>query len=233
MTNSLLDPLVSNTLDRLHAEAKHDIPRIIRGFWRSMGRALQPADMVDAYIAMSKEQGELLYTLLRMTGAKRMVEFGTSFGISTLYLGAAARDNGGTVITTEIEPSKCEIAWANIKEAGLQDIITVLEGDAMETLAGLEPPVDHLLLDGWNDLYLPLLKLLEPRFSTGASIVTDNAGFRSAKPLMLHFKKNPQKYATQSLKTDKGRTEFTCYLGGIKDNVTAIRQEDYSDPMPG
>ena len=212
MSNSLNDPKIRATLDRMHNEAARDMPRIIRGFMRSFGRSLQPKDMVDAYIAITREQGALTYSLLRMAGARHIIEFGASFGISTLYLGAAARDNGGSVITTEIEPSKCKIARQNIAEAGLENIITLREGDAMETLKDVENGIDHLFLDGWNDLYLPLLNMLEPKLNVGASIVTDNASFASAKPL-LSYLKGSGKYITTPLKTNKGTTELSCYIG--------------------
>ncbi|GAB5534467.1 MAG: class I SAM-dependent methyltransferase [Rubricoccaceae bacterium] len=213
MANALHDPTIRSRLDRLHREASRDLPAIARGFLRSLGRRLQPRDMADAYIAISREQGELLYALLCATRATRIVEFGASFGISTLYLGAAARQTGGTVISTEIEPEKCRVARENIAEAGLDDIVTILEGDAMQTLLDLEGPIDHLFLDGWNDLYLPLLELLEPRFAPGATLVTDNARFASAKPFIRHLKGRPETYATTTLKTSKGATEFTTYLG--------------------
>ena len=211
MKNTLYDPRVSQTLTRLHNAAGKDMPRIIKGFAKSFGRSLQPHDMVDAYIAITREQGVLLYNLLRMTQARHIVEFGASFGISTLYLGAAARDNGGHVYTTEIEPSKCEVARANIEEAGLSDVITLLEGDAMETLKNVDAGIDHLFLDGWNDLYLPLLQMLEPRLSYGASILTDNASFASAKPFLAYIQQSTD-YITTPLKTDKGTTELSCYL---------------------
>ena len=231
--NALHTPRVRATLDRLHREAARDLPNIARGFLRSLGRRLEPHDMADAYIAITREQGALLYTLLCATGARRMVEFGASFGISTLYLGAAARQNGGTVVTTEIEPAKCRVARHNIAEAGLDDVVTLLEGDAMETLADVPGPIDHLFLDGWNDLYLPLLQMLEPKLEVGdhagtylqlrlqhlkqrevgASIVTDNARFASAKPLMHYLRSNPKRYATVALKTDKGTTAFSTFLG--------------------
>lgn len=212
MPNSLNDPRVSQTLNRLHAEARRDMPRIIKGFLKSLGRSLEPRDMANAYIAITREQGHLLYTLLRLSRAKHIIEFGASFGISTLYLGAAARDNGGKVITTELEPGKCKIARQHIAEAGLSDVVTLLEGNAMETLKNVSTGIDHLFLDGWNDLYLPLLEMLEPKFKTGASIITDNAGFASAKPLLNHLKNHPDKYVTLPLKTDKGTTELSCYI---------------------
>ncbi|MEM8488880.1 MAG: class I SAM-dependent methyltransferase [Bacteroidota bacterium] len=219
MNNTLHDPQVSQTLNRLHNEAGKDMPRIIKGFAKSIGRSLRPKDMVNAYIAITREQGLLLYNLLRMTQAQYIVEFGTSFGISTLYLGAAARDNGGRVITTEIEPTKCKVARENIAAAGLSDVITLLEGDAMVTLQDAAYGIDHLFLDGWNDLYLPLLNMLEPKLSYGASILTDNASFASAKPLLGYIQQSAD-YLTTPLKTDKGTTELSCYLpASVKEPV--------------
>ena len=113
---------------------------------------------------LSQQQGQFLYDLLVQRGAKNIIEFGTSFGISTLYLGAAAKVNGGQVITTELLPEKCEVAQENFAQAGLSNYIELREGDAMETLREVPDQVDFLLLDGWNDLYLPILKLIEPRW---------------------------------------------------------------------
>ena len=78
---------------------------------------LRPEDMKDAYIAISRNQGIFLYDFLIQQKAKHIVEFGTSFGISTLYLGAAAKVNGGQVITTELLANKCKIARANFEKA--------------------------------------------------------------------------------------------------------------------
>jgi predicted O-methyltransferase YrrM len=181
---SLRSGPVRNVLDRLHAEARGDrwrfarlLPRVIAG--RLTGRALfdvlTPAVMKDVYIPVSREQGELLYLTARAIGARRIVEYGTSFGISTLYLAAALRDNGGgRVIGTEIEPSKHARALSHLREAGLSDHAEVRLGDARETLREVEGPVDLVLLDGWKDLYLPILKLLTPRLRPGAVVLADN-----------------------------------------------------------
>lgn len=67
-------------------------------------------------------------------------------------------------------------------DTGLDDVITILEGDAMATLADLDGPVDFVLLDGWKNLYLPVLELLEPRLSTGALVVADNTGAADTQP---------------------------------------------------
>ncbi|MEM7028689.1 MAG: class I SAM-dependent methyltransferase [Chloroflexota bacterium] len=209
--NSLTDPKVKRKLSHLLSESGRDLPNIAKGFLRSFGRSLEPKDMADAYIAISAEQGELLYTLARINGAKKIVEFGASFGISAIYLGAAARDNGGQMITTEIEPNKIETARRNITAAGLADTVTLLAGNALETLRDVSGDIDLLFMDGWHDIYLPLIEMLEPQFRTGTVVATDNAGFRSARPF-LNYLHTSGKYVSHRLKTDKGALEFSCYL---------------------
>ncbi|HDO52560.1 MAG TPA: methyltransferase, partial [Rhizobiales bacterium] len=107
-------------------------------------------------------------------GATHIVEFGSSFGISTLYLAAAAKDTGGRVTGTEMEASKAEKARANLEEAGLADYAEIKVGDALETLKDLDGPVDLLFLDGWKDLYVPVAKLMEPKLRPGSLLLADN-----------------------------------------------------------
>jgi predicted O-methyltransferase YrrM len=96
--------------------------------------------MKDFPLAVSRETGLLLYMLARSSGARTIVEFGTSFGISTLYLAAALRDNGGGVlITSEFEPSKVERARGNLIAGGLIDLVEIRQGDALQTLASTCP----------------------------------------------------------------------------------------------
>lgn len=130
----------------------------------------------DAHLAVSPEAGRLLYMLARSTGARHIVEFGTSFGISTLHLAAALRDNGGgRLIGSEFEPSKVAAARAHIAAAGLSDLVEIREGDALETLANnLPTEIDLLLLDGAKGLYPEILKLVEPRLRRGALVLADN-----------------------------------------------------------
>jgi len=131
----------------------------------------------DAPLAVSKETGRLLYILARSCGARSIVEFGTSFGLSTLHLAAALRDNGGgKVITTEFEPSKAARARANLVAGGVADLVEIREGDALQTLAdGLPESVDLLFLDGAKALYPDILRLVEGHLRPGALIVADNA----------------------------------------------------------
>jgi predicted O-methyltransferase YrrM len=131
----------------------------------------------DVYLAVSRETAVLLYMLARSAKARSIVEFGTSFGISTLHLAAALKDNGGgRLIGTEFEPSKVARARSNIAAAGLADLVDIREGDALETLArDLPETIDLVLLDGAKSLYPRVLALLEPRLRAGALVVADNA----------------------------------------------------------
>ena len=129
----------------------------------------------DMYLPLEAEQGGLLYVTARAIGARRVAEYGTSFGVSTLYLAAAVRDNGGgTVIGTEILPEKAEVARANFAEAGVSDFIDLRVGDARETLKDCGGQIDLLLLDGWKDIELDVLRIVQPQLRPGALVFIDN-----------------------------------------------------------
>jgi predicted O-methyltransferase YrrM len=131
----------------------------------------------DAPLAVSRETGHLLYMLARSSRAKAIVEFGTSFGISTLHLAAGLRDNGGgRLITSEFEPSKVARARENLAAGGLLDLVEIREGDALKMLqVDLPDTIDLVLLDGAKALYPDILDLVEGHLRPGAIIVADNA----------------------------------------------------------
>jgi ribosomal protein S18 acetylase RimI-like enzyme len=105
-----------------------------------------------------------------------VVELGTSFGISTIYLATAVRDNGGgQVVSTELVPEKAARARAHLEEAGLADLVEIRVGDACETLRRLEGPVDLLLNDGFPRSTLPVLELVAPHMRSGAVALCGNA----------------------------------------------------------
>jgi predicted O-methyltransferase YrrM len=133
----------------------------------------------DFHLAVSRGTATLLYILARSSLARTIVEFGTSFGVSTLHLAAALRDNGGgRLIGTEFEPSKVAQARTHIVAAGLDDLVEIRAGDALETLAKDVPkPVDLVFLDGAKGLYPKMLSLLEPRLRPGTLVVADNANW--------------------------------------------------------
>lgn len=199
------------TLGKLHKESSSEKLTILQGVIKGLFRELKPEDMKDAYISITKEQGEYIYDLLINENAKNIVEFGTSFGISTIYLGAAAKENQGNVITTELLDSKCKIALQNFRKAQVNNLIDLREGDAMETLKDIPDNIDFLLLDGWNDLYLPLIKLLEPKLKDGAYIYTDNIKFPGSKSFVKYITSNPEKYKTKRLSENQGGVELTKY----------------------
>jgi predicted O-methyltransferase YrrM len=137
------------------------------------------AELKDYALPISRDAGRLLYMLARAIRAETIVEFGTSFGLSTVHLAAALRDNGGGhLITTEFEPSKVVAAKTNLAAGGLSDLVEFREGDALETLAGdLPATIDLLLLDGAKALYGDILALVEDRLRPGAVILADNADY--------------------------------------------------------
>jgi predicted O-methyltransferase YrrM len=186
--NTLITPPLAPLLDRLFAEDAAASPardpaladlfqereRLMRsktGYLDFYGR------LKDFPLAVSRATGALLYMLARSSGARTIVEFGTSFGISTLHLAAALRDNGGgRLIASEFEPSKVARARKNLTDAGLIDLVEIREGDALATLrVDLPETIDLLLLDGAKPLYPEVLSLVESRLRPGALIVADNA----------------------------------------------------------
>ncbi len=189
--NTLENPQVAAVLQRLHAEAAGDSGRWAqRRADQTAGRLPSEEGLVrmgELYLAVSPAEGRLLYLLARAARARRMVEFGASYGVSTLYLAAAAQDNGGELITTEAHPDKCVALRANLADAGLGQHVKLLEGDALKTLADLPGPIDLLLLDGWKSLYLPLLTLLKPRLTEGALVLADNVDHEAAQDYVAHL----------------------------------------------
>jgi len=135
--------------------------------------------MKDLWLPVSRQTGELLYMLARSTDARTIVEFGTSFGLSTLYLAAALRDNGGgRLISSEFEVSKVARARQNLVEGGLADLVEIREGDALKTLStNLPDNIDLLLLDGAKSLYPEVLALVEGRLRPCALVVADDADY--------------------------------------------------------
>jgi predicted O-methyltransferase YrrM len=178
--SSLSDAKTQAVLERLHAASRGERRRLGRAL---LARLLRPphstADETewakDFYLSVGPAQGRFLYALARGAGARRVVEFGTSFGISTIYLAAAVRDNGGgVVIGSELQPEKVRRARANLEEAGLASEVEIREGDALETLSDPGGPVDLAFLDGWKELYVPVLERLAPHLRRGALVVGDN-----------------------------------------------------------
>lgn len=185
--SSVLDHAAQAVVDRLHAKARAQmvglighylpmLPRLLTG--RPIGVSDNMSFYDDKLLPIAPAQGELLYLLARARGVRCAVEFGTSFGVSTIYLAAAIRDAGvgGRVIGTELAPGKIAAANSNIASAGLTAQVEIRQGDARTTLRELAEPVDLLLLDGWPALAMEVLQIVEPRLARGAMVIVDNVG---------------------------------------------------------
>lgn len=181
--NTLTSSPVAPLLDRLFTEAEAT-DREVRAKMGSLPAAdRDPANYRAFYgharghfLPVSRETGRLLYLLTRTARARAVVEFGTSFGISTVHLAAALRDGGGgRLIGSEFEPSKVSRAREHLALAGLADLVDIREGDALESLSrDLPDAIDLVLLDGAKVLYSRILDLLEPRLAKGALVIADN-----------------------------------------------------------
>ena len=173
---------VAETLDRLFLAAERNDPPIMERLQADAAKRggalddnLAAEHLGEAYLAIDRHTGRFLYTLALAHGSRTVVEFGTSFGISTIHFAAAVRDQGGgRVITAEQVAGKVRQARANLAQAGLEDLVDFREGDALQTLADIDRPIDFVFLDGWKGLYLPVLKLLEAKLRPGAVIVADD-----------------------------------------------------------
>jgi predicted O-methyltransferase YrrM len=226
--NTLSNGRVAQFLDQLHESAEaadRDFMAKVKAQFEASGKTLEEAAAklvaeervnyrttyrghADHFLAVSPAYGRFLYAIARARRATRIVEFGTSMGISTIYLAAALRDNGGgQLIGSELEPTKVARARANLEAVGLADLAEIREGDALETLKDVGGEVDVVLIDGAWSLYLPVLKLIEPRLASGAAILGENA----FAPDYLDYVRNlANGYFSQPLAVDEGRgNEFT------------------------
>lgn len=186
MTQSEIDrPEVQEKLIALHHAAAGDKWRIARLMLRSLPRLLlgkKPTFLQshkakalayeDIYIPTSPEEGMILYAYCRSSQARRIIEFGSSYGISSIYLAAAIVDNGGgQFVGSELDPKKCDFVNDLFSELGWSDAARIIPGDALQTFKTVEGQWDVLFLDGWKDLYLDIVKLMEDRIREGGMVI--------------------------------------------------------------
>ncbi|MGW6918026.1 O-methyltransferase [Kitasatospora sp. NPDC054939] len=211
-TVTTADPRVEQVLAEIHRRAaRNDKTAMERALatvadWDSPPTVAETTELCgEAALPLHPDTGSLLYVLVRTLRPTRVVEFGTSFGASLIWIAAALRDNGngGTVIGSELHPVKTVRARDNLARAGLAEHAVVLEGDARTTLARIEGPVDLVLLDGWKDLYLPVLHLLEPALRPGALVVADNLPLLP-DDYLAHVRTPANGYASASLTVGDG-----------------------------
>lgn len=169
-----------------------------------------PHAYVGQGFSIHPEQGELIYVLCRALGARRVAEFATSVGMSTLYFAAAVRDNGGgQVIGSEIVPEKVAAAQKNLNDAGLSQFVDIRQGDARETLRDLGGPVDFVLIDGWPgggppSLARQVIEILAPQLRHGGLVLNDNG-----EPDYLSYVRDPDNGFRSVTLPFKGNNELS------------------------
>jgi predicted O-methyltransferase YrrM len=218
MANSLSSPQLTRVLTRLLDEASHDShdappPPAGHSSWATASVADRCDAFQGLYLPISAEAGTLLYVLARAIRPATVVEFGTSFGISTIYLAAAVTDNGsGHVVTTELSGRKAQAARANLNQAGVGDAVTILAGDARQTLASQPGPLGMVLLDGWKDLCLPVLRVLEPKLAPGALVAADDTTHAGLAGYLSHIRDPAHGYVTVTFPVQDG-IELSSWTG--------------------
>jgi predicted O-methyltransferase YrrM len=200
-------------LSRLYAEAEANDAELLaeeQALASAAGGLLDEQTLASIrdreFMAVAPEVGRLLYLLVRGRRPARVVEFGTSFGLSAIHIAGALRDNGfGYLVTTEQNASKVARAVQHLTEAGLSDLVEIRQGDAFQTLAGING-IDLLLLDGWKPLYLPLLRQLEPALSPGCLIIADDVISHSEKlaPYLAYVRDVANGYLSCEIPLDDG-----------------------------
>ena len=220
----LNDPKLEALLARLHAQSEAQ-EADTSAYFRRRGEAGElswdglddqsHAFMADKLVALEPAKAEFCYLTARALGARRIVEVGTSHGVSTLYLAAAVRDNGGgSVVGTEYEPEKAKIARGNFDAAGLTGFIDLREGDLRGTLKDLTGPIDFVLMDIWTEMARPAIELIAPHLRPGAVICADNTGgFREPYRHYFAFVNDPAHGLRTMTLPFRGGLEMTVKVG--------------------
>ena len=150
----------------------------------------------------------LLRILVESSGAKRGVEVGAASGFGAINMGIAFERTGGHLYTLEIDPRWARETRENIRKMGLQDSVTCIEGDALETLPTIEGPIDFVFIDALKSDYLKYLKLIEPKLAPGALVVGDNV-IRSARAMQdfLDYIQNSPDYDTTIIRASMEKND--------------------------
>jgi predicted O-methyltransferase YrrM len=128
----------------------------------------------EMLLPVGRATAELMTIIIAASKPRTILEIGTSYGYSTLWLGEAAKNAGGTLHTLEIAQHKSDYARERIERAGLAESVVFHVGEARELIAAMKGPIDFVLLDLWKDLYIPCFDLVYPKLSKGAFVVADN-----------------------------------------------------------
>ena len=213
LQGAITDKRIRTLLINLHIAAskqeRGDNFKPVRGKTLSLDQIDHSRD--NKYMALDPVQGVFCYFLAKAIRARRIIEFGTSFGVSTIYLAMAIRDNGGgVVIGTELIEEKAKRARENLNKAGLSKFVDIRVGNALETLKDIKGPVDFFLNDGFPRYALPVLKMVVPHMRSGSVIVTDNVGlFKADYREYVEYLRNPNNGFQSVLMGLNEGTEFS------------------------
>ena len=156
-------------------EVYHQRIRDEHAMRRGGGGPGSPGVGIDQFLlAVGPESGQLINILAKSLKAPHILEIGTSYGYSGIWLAEAARATGGRLTTLELQDYKSEYAKEMSAKAGLAEFVDFKVGDAVEAIVALPGPFDFILLDLWKDLYTPCLEAFYPKLNPGAIIVADN-----------------------------------------------------------
>ena len=207
------EPQIQEVLSRLYAVAEVNDSRIEaeeQAIAKTAGGHIDEQTLAfireREFMAVAPEVGRLIYLLVRSRRPALVVEFGTSFGLSAIHMAAALRGNGfGRLVTTEQSASKASRAAQHLTQAGLSDLVEIRQGDAFQTLTGIDG-IDLLLLDGWKELYLPMLRQLEPALSPGCLVIADDVTSMADKlaPYLAYVRDVANGYVSCEIPLDDG-----------------------------
>jgi len=164
-----IDQSVLAVLDEYEARARRE-----EQLWNSLSPEEGMRRRDEMLLPVGRAAGMLMNLLIKEAAARRVLEVGSSYGYSTIWLAEAARAVGGKVISLELQAAKTQYARTQLARAGLVDSVEFLVDDALASLAQLPGPFDFALIDLWKELYLPVFELLHPKLAPGAIVVADN-----------------------------------------------------------
>lgn len=164
MTNAF--EAVLDSYERRRAEEAAFIKTLPPGEW--------PKHRDGTLLAIGPSTGRLLYDLIAGLEIRSVLEVGTSYGYSTLWLAHALRETGGRLTTIELADYKSDHAREQLRAAGLDDVVDFRTGDALEIIPTLEGPFELAFVDLWKDLYIPSAERFLPKLSPGALVIADN-----------------------------------------------------------
>ncbi len=160
-----MEPAIKDVLEQYAVRAEQQRIQIEKG---------EELKVDELLLWVGPDTGALLNALVKGARATNILELGTSFGYSTVWLAEAAKANGGKVTTCELLKSKHDDARTNLGAAGLLDHVDLRTGNALEIIPSVPDGIDFVLVDLWKNLYVPCLELFFPKLKPGAVIVADN-----------------------------------------------------------